>query len=472
MGKESKIGCRDAVWTEINHLPISESGQFVNSSRMMPHSIIGKLIYDTSNDEKSRNEPFFCGAAVRFPSLGLWDVWKHDVSAAGEQVQSVARIFNNDIHGVLARLTVGKSRRRWLGLLNLAQGHQYGNKIYIEGRRFANVIERVAYVEISAVSVPKERTFSGHVKRNPWTLISFGKLNLLLRDVGLRLHNAGLLKINTDLKRADYREDNQRSYFTPMWLGLGLGFPMALGWLAMLTALWVWCVYHDYFWASLVFVAASLIGAGLIICFFSENVSTVLGNDASATCYSRGEDIRIFPVVVSKLKFGNVERQILAADFVEAAHDAAFDQRPETINRLRVDRADNVFAGGMPHNAVGKVLADVTITASVVRRQEANFVGNGFADKALQSIHIHTLDNAGDDRSFALDRPNNCDLSGSGAARGIVVTALVAMSVMGLPTNVGFVNLNHASELIGLVLTEASADAIAHVEQARMRLHM
>jgi hypothetical protein len=46
--------------------------------------------------------------------------------------------------------------------------------------------------------------------------------------------------------------------------------------------------------------------------FFPESVSTGAGIDASATCYSRAENIRVLPIVVTKFKLGNVERHVFS----------------------------------------------------------------------------------------------------------------------------------------------------------------
>ena len=59
---------------------------------------------------------------------------------------------------------------------------------------------------------------------------------------------------------------------------------------------------------------------------------------ASASCYSRPEDIHIFAVVVAELEFRDVQRQVLLADFMEAADDAALKDRPEALDRIGMDR--------------------------------------------------------------------------------------------------------------------------------------
>ena len=53
--------------------------------------------------------------------------------------------------------------------------------------------------------------------------------------------------------------------------------------------------------------------------------------------------MRVVAPVESEGKFIDVERQILARDVMIAAHDAAFQQRPERFNRVRVNRAGNVL---------------------------------------------------------------------------------------------------------------------------------
>lgn len=58
----------------------------------------------------------------------------------------------------------------------------------------------------------------------------------------------------------------------------------------------------------------------------------------------RSENVGIGAVIVPELKFRDVERQILAADLVIAAHDTALNQRPKTFDCVGVDCADNVLA--------------------------------------------------------------------------------------------------------------------------------
>ncbi len=63
----------------------------------------------------------------------------------------------------------------------------------------------------------------------------------------------------------------------------------------------------------------------------------------STSANRRSENVSILTVVVAELKLRDIQRHIFAADLVEAADDPAFDDRPETLDRLSMDCADNVL---------------------------------------------------------------------------------------------------------------------------------
>jgi hypothetical protein len=63
----------------------------------------------------------------------------------------------------------------------------------------------------------------------------------------------------------------------------------------------------------------------------------------STSLNRRAENVVIEAVVVAELKFGDIQRHVLFADFVERADDTALEDAPEALNRLGVDRADNVL---------------------------------------------------------------------------------------------------------------------------------
>lgn len=57
------------------------------------------------------------------------------------------------------------------------------------------------------------------------------------------------------------------------------------------------------------------------------------------------EDVRVVPVIVAELELGNIEGHVFAADLVERADNAALKDRPEALNRIRVDCADDILLG-------------------------------------------------------------------------------------------------------------------------------
>jgi len=76
----------------------------------------------------------------------------------------------------------------------------------------------------------------------------------------------------------------------------------------------------------------------------------------------RSEDVRILSVVVAELKFRDIERHIFATDLVETADDAALKDRPEALDCLGVNSADNVLALGVVDDGVRIFAIEVFIS--------------------------------------------------------------------------------------------------------------
>jgi hypothetical protein len=73
---------------------------------------------------------------------------------------------------------------------------------------------------------------------------------------------------------------------------------------------------------------------------------------ALASTNRRPNDVCNLPIVVAELKLRNVKRQVFLADLVIAADDAEHNQRPEALNGVGVNRADNMLARFMVNDAV------------------------------------------------------------------------------------------------------------------------
>src|SRR5262245_716118 len=72
----------------------------------------------------------------------------------------------------------------------------------------------------------------------------------------------------------------------------------------------------------------------------SEHASAVA---CSAFCDNITEDVGILPVVMTIRELGQVQRQIVLADFMERTHDATLQQAPEAIQVRRMDIAAHIF---------------------------------------------------------------------------------------------------------------------------------
>ncbi len=118
----------------------------------------------------------------------------------------------------------------------------------------------------------------------------------------------------------------------------------------------------------------------------SPLAETDASDHASAACYRLIKNGGIVPIVISELKLGDVQRHVLGADFVEHADHAAFEDRPEALNRVRVNRADDVFVSRVPYDFVlRKFAVQGVVSPQVVGGEQTDLVGNRLADEAGRS---------------------------------------------------------------------------------------
>lgn len=116
----------------------------------------------------------------------------------------------------------------------------------------------------------------------------------------------------------------------------------------------------------------------------------------------------------------------------------------------------------MIDNRVREFVDLPSVTGPRVGSEQANFVGNGFVHELSHRLARNTFQNADDDVALAADGTDDFDFSGAGPA--VPAIALLPMFVLGFSADVSLVNVDNASELVGLVFTEASTNAIAHIE--------
>jgi hypothetical protein len=135
------------------------------------------------------------------------------------------------------------------------------------------------------------------------------------------------------------------------------------------------------------------------------------------------------------------------------------ENAPEALNRLGMDRADNILMLGVVNGPVRECLAKVSITNPLIGAEKANLVGNGFVDERFQSFLFYVLNYARDHVTLAAHRTDNRDLAGSGRTR--LSVALAPMPVLGFAADECFVDLDNAAKL-GFGFDQGGTDFVSH----------
>src|SRR5580693_6050801 len=180
----------------------------------------------------------------------------------------------------------------------------------------------------------------------------------------------------------------------------------------------------------------------------------------------RAEDIGILPIVVAELEFRDVQRQIFVAYLVERADNATLEQRPETLDCVCVDRADYVLLDLVMYG-LARIFLQARIDLMFVGRQQANFVGNGFAHKRFDVLSVYFVQHARDYVALALYRADYRRLARTRAAAHAVV-ALIPMAIVVLSADPRFVNLDDTAQLF-LRLDHRRADFVGHIQRSFVR---
>ena len=153
-------------------------------------------------------------------------------------------------------------------------------------------------------------------------------------------------------------------------------------------------------------VALGLAWLGLSLLLLGLHPSfSPIATFAHLTSADRGsENVGIESIIVSELKLRDVQRQIFTADLVVAAHDAALNQRPETLNRVGMDRADDMLSGFVIDDAVRVLIAKSVIGWIGVGAKQTDLIGNCFVNKLFECCFVNAENDASDNVAFALHR--------------------------------------------------------------------
>ena len=200
----------------------------------------------------------------------------------------------------------------------------------------------------------------------------------------------------------------------------------------------------------------------------SEYASASFGSVCvSATTYRRAEDIWIAPIVVPKFELRNIQGQIFAADLVVSSDDAAFDERPEAFDRIRMDCADHVLADAVVNNAMPEAIVHTVVPRPSIGAEQANAIGHRLFDKPIKDGAAGVLNDACDDIALTANRAHNGSFAG--VAPSAYSGFLIPMPVLIASADVGFINLDNPDQLAEVRVLEARADAMRHVEGCPVR---
>lgn len=155
---------------------------------------------------------------------------------------------------------------------------------------------------------------------------------------------------------------------------------------------------------------------------------------------------------------------------MECADNPALHHAPEAFDGVGMNSACNVLTAPVVNRAVREVAADTGIGAVIVRGDQADSIGNRFADEGGQRIGIgmfyHTRDNA----ALALNSADDGGLAMSASAASTTRTAgaatVVLVPVLGFAADVGFIHFHKAGEFAESGVGKTSTDAVAHVPRS------
>jgi hypothetical protein len=121
-----------------------------------------------------------------------------------------------------------------------------------------------------------------------------------------------------------------------------------------------------------------------------------------ASADDRTEDVRIGAVIIAELKLGDIQWQIFGAHFVECSDHAALEDRPEALNRVRVNRANHILMFAVVNAGVAIFVAQIPVARPAISRDQAHFIGNDLIHEIKCVCGIDGFEHAGDDVALAL----------------------------------------------------------------------
>lgn len=172
------------------------------------------------------------------------------------------------------------------------------------------------------------------------------------------------------------------------------------------------------------------------------------------------EDVRVQAIIVAELELGNIQREVLLADLVVCANDAAFNQAPEAFDGVGMDRTHDIVSGLMTHGFVRVVFPQAAIGGMFVGVEQGNVSRNNLPHEILESFGAGVFDHASDYVALALDGTDHDALVRAFTTNTALF--LIPMAVFVVPTDIGFIDFHDTHELAKFLVDQRGADAMAH----------
>jgi hypothetical protein len=89
-------------------------------------------------------------------------------------------------------------------------------------------------------------------------------------------------------------------------------------------------------------------------------------------------------IIIPKLELRNVKWHVLGANLVERTDNTPFENAPEALNRLSMNRADNVLVLGMVNGGMRIGLIEPLVADPLIGAEQANFFRDGLVHEGHQ----------------------------------------------------------------------------------------
>jgi hypothetical protein len=139
---------------------------------------------------------------------------------------------------------------------------------------------------------------------------------------------------------------------------------------------------------------------------------------------------------------------------MESADNPAFEDRPETFNRVGMDCASDVLAPGVIDDTMREFFAERPVTTPSVGAYQTYLFGNSAAHKSCKRSRINAVDDASDDLALALNGANNWGLARADTASA-PAAALVLMPVLSEAANKSLIDFDDTCAFRSNVITDS-----------------